>query len=142
MFAGRIANTPFVERYGSRVSLLVSGIGIGLGGLLLIAASTVPLAVAALALIGLGVAGIFPTVMSAAAERLPDRSGALTTVVMTVAYLAFMLTPPAVGWIAEFSSLRAAMLLVALSGAGILWLAWRLEPARALQSIEAVEADG
>lgn len=136
MFAGRIANTPFVARYGSRVSLLVSGIGIGLGGIVLIAASTVPLAVAALALIGLGVAGIFPTVMSAAAERLPDRSGALTTVVMTVTYLAFMLTPPAVGWIAELSSLRAAMLLVALSGAGILWLAWRLEPAHTPQPVD------
>ncbi len=143
MFAGRIANTPLVARHGPRVSLIASGVGIGLGGLLLIAAGNVPLAVIALALIGLGVAGIFPTVMSAAAERLPDRSQALTTVVMTVAYLAFMLTPPAVGWIAELSSLRAAMTLVAISGVGIIGLAWRLAsvPVPALTPVAIADTD-
>ena len=140
MFIGRIVNTPLVARHGQRRSLLASGAGVGLGGLLLIASANVPLAIIALALIGLGVAGIFPTVMSAAAERLPDRSGALTTVVMTVAYLAFMLTPPAVGWIAELSSLRVAMTLVAISGVGILWLAWRLESATIRSPAETAQA--
>lgn len=126
MFAGRMANAPLVARAGARVSLLASGVGIALGGLLLVVAGSVPLAMAALALVGLGVAGIFPTVMSAAAARLPDRSRELTAVVMTVTYVAFMATPPAVGWIAELTSLRAAMVLVPLSGITILWLGRRL----------------
>jgi len=128
MFAGRLANTPLVARSGARVSLLASGAGVALGGVLLVGADGVALAMAALALVGLGVAGIFPTVMSAAAARLPDRSRELTAVVMTITYLAFMLTPPAVGWVAELSSLRAAMTLLPLSGGAILWLARRLSP--------------
>ncbi|HCG28186.1 MAG TPA: hypothetical protein DEU95_00150 [Chloroflexi bacterium] len=125
MFAGRLANTPLVARSGPRVSLLASGIGIGAGGLLLVVAGSVPLAMAALALVGLGVAGIFPTVMSAAAARLPDRSRELTAVVMIVTYLAFMVTPPAIGWVAELSSLRIAMILLPVSGGAIVWLAAR-----------------
>jgi MFS family permease len=130
MFAGRLINVPLVTRFGPRLSLLASGVGIGLGGLLLIAATSIPLAVAALGLIGLGVAGIFPTVMSAAAAQLPNRSGALTTVVMTVCYLAFMVTPPAIGWIAQLQSLRAALLLVPLTGLAIVALAWRISLGR------------
>jgi MFS family permease len=134
MFAGRLANTPVVARYGARASLLASGVGIGLGGLLLIVANSIPLAVAALGLIGLGVAGIFPTVMSAAAAQLPNRSGALTTVVMTVCYLAFMVTPPAIGWVAQLQSLRLALVLVPLTGLVIVALAWRLALARIVES--------
>ena len=129
MFAGRMANAPLVARAGARVSLLASGVGIALGGVLLVVAGSVPLAMAALGLVGLGVAGIFPTVMSAAAARLPDRSRELTVVVMTVTYVAFMATPPAVGWIAELSSLRAAMALLPVSGVVIVWLARRLAAA-------------
>lgn len=122
MFAGRLANTPLVARAGARASLLASGVVVALGGALLVAAGSVPLAMVALALVGLGVAGIFPTVMSAAAEQLPNLSRELTAVVMTITYLAFMLTPPAVGWIAELSSLRVAMLLLPISGVGIVLL--------------------
>ncbi|HMM41502.1 MAG TPA: hypothetical protein PKA95_06335, partial [Thermomicrobiales bacterium] len=53
----------------------------------------------------------------------------LTVVVMTVTYVAFMATPPAVGWIAELSSLRAAMALLPVSGVVIVWLARRLAAA-------------
>src|SRR5690606_25387623 len=88
-----------------------------------VASHSVPLAMLALALAGLGVAGIFPTVMSAAAGRLPDYSRELTTVVMTVTYIAFMITPPAIGWLAELSSLRTALLLLPGSGLIIVWLA-------------------
>lgn len=123
MFAGRMLNSLLVLRLGERASLLVSGAGIALSGLLLVASHSVPLAMLALALAGLGVAGIFPTVMSAAAGRLPDYSRELTTVVMTVTYIAFMITPPAIGWLAELSSLRTALLLLPASGLIIVWLA-------------------
>ena len=44
---------------------------------------------------------------------------------MTVTYIAFMITPPAIGWIAELSSLRTAMLLLPTSGLVIIALAVR-----------------
>jgi MFS family permease len=126
MFVGRILNVPLVARYGARSSLLVSGAGLVIAGVLLLAATSLPLALMGLAMLGLGVAGIFPTVVSAAGDMLPGKSEALSAVVMTSTYLGFVLTPPAVGWIAEASSLRAALVILLVSGLGILALAFKL----------------
>jgi MFS family permease len=122
MFAGRLANGGLVDRRGTRASLSVSGAGLVIGGAALVAAWNPLVGLIALALTGLGVAGIYPTVMSAAGDLLPGRSGALASVMMTATYAAGIVTPPALGWIAQFGSLRIAMIAIALSGIGTLWL--------------------
>jgi MFS family permease len=111
-----------VERRGPAASLALSGVGLMLGGVVLVAAWSAEVGLLALFLVGFGVAGIYPTVMGAAGERLPGRSGTLASVMMTSTYSASMFTPPLLGWIAQFSSLRLSMVAIALSGAGILWL--------------------
>ncbi|MEZ4522771.1 MAG: MFS transporter [Thermomicrobiales bacterium] len=127
MFAGRLLNAPLIERRGTRASLALSGAGLILGGLLLVAAWGPAVGLVALALTGFGVAGIYPTVMSAAGDRLPGRSGTLASVMMTATYSAGMVTPPLMGWVAQFGSLRISMAAIALSGAGILWLTRRVD---------------
>jgi fucose permease len=127
MFAGRLLNAPLVDRRGARTSLAVSGVGLIIGGVLLVAAWGPVVGLVALTLTGFGVAGIYPTVMSAAGDRLPGRSGTLASVVMTATYSAGIVTPPLMGWIAQFGSLRISMAAIALSGAGILWLTTRVE---------------
>lgn len=122
MFGGRLLNAPLVDRRGARASLALSGVGLIIGGVVLVAAWGPIVGLIALALTGLGVAGIYPTVMSAAGDRLPGRSGTLSSVMMTATYTAGIVTPPLMGWIAQFGSLRISMAAVALSGAGILWL--------------------
>lgn len=126
MFVGRMLNASLVARYGVRTSLILSGIGLILAAVLLLLAHQVVLAIAAFGLLGLGVAGIFPTIVGAAGDILPGRSGLLTGVIMSSSYAAFMITPPIVGWIAELNSLRAAMLLILVCGAVLLFLAIRL----------------
>ena len=123
MFTGRMLDARIVGRFGTRLSLTASGLGLVLGGVLLILAWTPVVGMVALILTGLGVAGIYPTVMSAAGDRLPGRSGTLSAVIMTATYLGGMLTPAAMGWVAQFGSLRIAMATIGLSGAGILLLA-------------------
>ncbi|HEX2325124.1 MAG TPA: MFS transporter, partial [Chloroflexota bacterium] len=121
MLAGRVLNGPLVARHGARPSLLLSGAGLLLAsGLLLLPG--VPLAVAGFALIGLAVAGIVPTTLSAAGRLAPGHSGAVSGGLMAAVYLAFAVCPPLVGWLAERASLQAALLVVGLSGAGILGL--------------------
>jgi fucose permease len=127
MFAGRMLNQSLVDRRGARASLALSGIGLVAGGLLLVAAWGPLVGMLALTITGLGVAGIYPTVMSAAGDRLPGRSGTLSSVVMTATYSAGIVTPPLMGWVAQFGSLRISMAVIALSGAGILWLTRRVD---------------
>lgn len=122
MFAGRIANAWVVARWGARTSLLASGTALVLANLLLLPGS-LALAIAGFALMGLAVAGVVPTVLSAGAALAPGRSTVVAGAIMAVAYTAFIICPPLTGWVADIVSLRAALLVVGLSGLGILALA-------------------
>lgn len=123
MLVGRLANAGLVARLGERRSLGLSGAAIAGAALLLLLPGGVPLAVGAFALMGLAVAGLFPTVMSAAARFAPENSGAVVGAIMAVAYLGFLGGPPVVGWLAELVGLQLAFLLVGAGGLGVFWLA-------------------
>ena len=124
MFVGRMLNAWVVRRWSMRVSLLLSGAGLVLANIFL--AGGLWLAVAAFMLMGLAVAGIVPTVLSAGARLAPGRSGLVTGGIMSVAYVGFIVSPPVTGWLADSVSLRAALLSIGLSGVAVLALARRL----------------
>lgn len=134
MFAGRMLNGPIVAFRGARFSLLVSGALLILGTLLLVSTTSVALAIASMLVLGIGVAGIFPTVVTAAGAVLPGQSGALTGVIMIVTYACFTVPPPIIGWVAQWTTLRIALSLMSLCGVGIVWLAWGLDPAKVGQA--------
>jgi fucose permease len=126
MFIGRLLNTPVVARKGARFSLLISGGGLALSSILLVATGNVLLAVIAFGLMGLAVAGVFPTVMSAAAKYTGGNSGEVTGAMMIVVCVAFMIGPPLIGWLAELISLQGALLVVGFFGLGMFWLSRQL----------------
>lgn len=130
MFIGRLLNTPLLNRWGARVSLCVSGVGLISSMLLLLIPGSVTLAITAFMLMGLGVAGVVPTVLSVAAQRVPGNSGAVAGGIMAGAYVCFIVSPPVIGWAAELLSFRAAWLAVGLSGLLIVWLARGLHTQR------------
>ena len=122
MFAGRLLNAPLVERKGARFSLVLSGIGLLVANLLLMLPGGVPMAVVGFMVLGLAVAGVVPTVLSVAARLVPGNSGAVAGGMMAAAYAGFIVCPPLIGWITEFFSLRLALMIVGLSGLGLLLL--------------------
>jgi fucose permease len=126
MFFGRLANTWLVIQRGARISLLVSGAAMLLSALLLLLPSSVPLAIGAFMLLGLAVAGVVPTVLSAAARFAPGNTAALTGGIMAAAYCGFIICPPLTGWIADQFSLQAALITVGLSGLIVIALARRV----------------
>ncbi|MEO7910122.1 MAG: MFS transporter [Roseiflexaceae bacterium] len=126
MFLGRLGNTWLVSRRGARVSLLVSGAAMLLSALLLLLPGGVSLAVAAFMLLGLAVAGVVPTVLSAAAKFAPGNTAVLTGGIMAAAYSGFIICPPLTGWIADQFSLQAALITVGFSGLAVIWLARRV----------------
>ncbi|TYB49024.1 MFS transporter [Actinomadura chibensis] len=115
MLAGRFVNGPMVSRLGAPFSLLVSGIGVTVSAIPLLAWDSVPVAIGAFGVLGLSVAGVQPTALSAAAPLAPN-TGAITAFIMISAYLALLVAPVGYGWAAELASLRTAMALVAGCG--------------------------
>jgi fucose permease len=129
MFFGRLGNTWLVSRGGAHVSLVASGAAMLLSALLLLLPG-VPLAIGAFMLLGLAVAGVVPTVLSAAARFAPGNTAALTGGIMAAAYSGFIICPPLTGWIADQFSLQAALITVAFSGLAVIWLARQVPAGR------------
>ncbi|MDX2553000.1 MULTISPECIES: MFS transporter [Streptomyces] len=114
MTIGRLTGTTLLERLG-RTTVLVAGGATATAGMLL--GSLAPSVWATLlgfAVTGLGLANIFPVAI--------ERAGALAgpggvATASTLGYLGMLLGPPAIGFMAEWSSLPAALTSVAVLAA-------------------------
>lgn len=80
-------------------------------------APTIPVALAGIAVAGLGTSVCAPTLIAVAARTSPHRPGAATSTVITLSYLGFVLGPAAVGVLAQAATLRIALLAVAAAAA-------------------------
>ena len=113
MAAGRVAGDPLAARFGSvrlvRASGLVAGLGLA-GGLLI---GTPAAAVAGFALLGLGLAAIFPQIVSSAVRLDPSRAGRNIGRIAAVAYSGLLGGPVAIGAAASGVGLRDALLIPA-----------------------------
>ena len=113
MAAGRLAGDRLASRFGSvllvRVSGLVAGLGLAAG--LLIGSQIA--AVAGFALLGLGLAGIFPQLVTSAARLDPERVGRNIGRIAAIAYSGLLSGPVAIGAIASGVGLRDALLVPA-----------------------------
>ena len=110
---------PWVERFGPRRSAQVLLALMAAGVLMMLVAPVMPLAFLGLVMIGVGSSVIFPLAMSAAAQR-TDRPASLNVAALAqTAFLAFLLGPPLLGWVAEWAGIRWAfgvgLPLIALS---------------------------
>ncbi len=113
MAAGRVAGDRLASRYGSvrlvRASGLVAGLGLAAGLLI----GTPAAAIAGFALLGLGLAGIFPQIVTAAARLDPGQAGRNIGRIAAVAYSGLLSGPVAIGAIASGVGLKDALLVPA-----------------------------
>jgi MFS family permease len=121
MAAGRLAGDRLAARFGPlrlvRVSGLVAGLGLAAGLL----ADSVPglrpwwpaAAIAGFALLGAGLAAIFPQIVTVAAALDPARAGRNIGRIAAVAYSGLLTGPVAIGAIASGLGLRNALLVPA-----------------------------
>ena len=114
-----------VERHSPVVVARVLLVVLGSGNLLVFFAPNATLALLGFALMGIGSSVIFPLAMSAAAQR-TDRAAAINVAALAqTAFVAFMLAPPLLGFVAEHFGIRwsfgvglpLVLLSLAVSGA-------------------------
>ena len=113
MLVGRFAGDKIVARFGPgvvvRIGAIVSAIGLTVGLLL----GTTASAIAGFAVMGIGLAFVFPVVYSAAGSTPGIPSGRGVAAVATIGYTGFLAGPPLLGFLARATSIQASLLLVA-----------------------------
>ena len=132
-FAGAMAVGRFAGERAIRVlgpaGVLQLGCGAAAlamaGGLL---AADRAAAITAFAVAGLGVACVFPVVLSIAGRADPGRSGPAVAFVSTIGYTGFLAGPPLIGFVADRASLGWGLGVVALLAAAAAALAAGLRP--------------
>jgi MFS family permease len=109
MAAGRVAGDRLAARFGPvrlvRASGLVAGLGLAAGLLI----GTPAAGIAGFALLGLGLAGIFPQIVTAAARLDPEQAGRNIGRIAAVSYSGLLSGPVVIGAIASGVGLRAAL---------------------------------
>jgi MFS family permease len=98
----------YVERHSPLVVARVLLGVLGLGTTLVVLAPNPAAALTGFALMGIGTSVLFPLAMSAAAQR-TDRPAAINVAALAqFGFVAFLLAPPSLGWVAEAWGLRAS----------------------------------
>ena len=114
MTAGRLSGTRLLERLGRTRTLVAGGTTAALGMLLGALAPTLWAAVLGFVITGLGLANLFPVAV--------ERAGTLAgpdgvAIASTLGYGGMLLGPPAIGFMADWYSLPAALTSVAVLAA-------------------------
>lgn len=127
MAAGRFFGDWVATRLGVRRILQISGILTAAGLLVAIAFPWLLPALLGFLLVGAGVSSVVPLVYSAAGRSKRLSPGVALAAVSTLGYLGFLFGPPFIGFIAQLSSLRVSLGLIAILGATIALFASKIE---------------
>ncbi|WP_430782910.1 MFS transporter [Actinoplanes sp. G11-F43] len=111
MTIGRFGGGWFLDRFGRAVVLGASAVIGGVGVALVVFVDNQIVAGVAVLLWGIGAALGFPVALSAAGDS-GDNPTARVSLVATVGYIAFLVGPPALGFLGEHYGLRYAMIVV------------------------------
>ncbi len=119
MLCGRLATAGVAHRLGRIATLRGGGILAAAGMVLALATDLPVLVLGGFLVVGLALAGVAPIAFSLAGDAAPRRAGAASAVITTIGYGGFLLGPGLVGGLAQVSSLRLALLVVAAAGIAI-----------------------
>jgi MFS family permease len=112
MATGRLAGDRLAELFGPRRVIVASGLAMaaGIAGFALL--PSIPLALAAAAVTGLGAANVYPLALSLAAQLPGRRPEENVATVALIAFSAFLLGPPLIGTLGSVFGLTTAIALL------------------------------
>src|SRR5690606_16578414 len=138
MTVGRFGGAYFLDRFGRTAVMRACAVSGTIGLLAVIFSDNAVLAGAAVLFWGLGASLGFPVALSAAGETGPDET-ARVSLVATLGYIAFLVGPPALGFLGEHWGLRSAMLVVLVFVVSAIFLAPAVDTRRRSAALEEQE---
>jgi len=117
LFIGRLFAAKALFGLGPRRTIVIAGIGGGIGGTIAVVAQTTPVVAGAFLLMGFAMSAAGPAGFSLVEETSEDPNA--IAAVATIGYTGFVWSPPLLGWIADTIDLRAAMAVIVLATVGI-----------------------
>jgi MFS family permease len=117
LFVGRLFAAKVLFGLGPRRTIVIAGIGGGVGGTIAVLAHTTPVVAAAFLVMGFAMSAAGPAGFSLVVETSADPNA--IAAVATVGYTGFVWSPPLLGWIADTVDLRAAMGVIVFATLGI-----------------------
>lgn len=111
MTLGRFCGTYFLVRFGRAAVIRASAISGAVGLVLVIFSDNVVIAATSVLFWGLGASLGFPVALSAAGDSGPEQT-ARVSLVAIIGYVAFLVGPPALGFLGDHYGLRSAMIVV------------------------------
>ncbi|PAY01988.1 MFS transporter [Pseudoalteromonas sp. HM-SA03] len=114
MTLGRLFGDRIITHFGQRVVLTISGLTASLGLLIAIAPMNFYLALFGYVLMGIGCANVVPIMFSAAGKQTYMSQATAIPAVTTLGYVGVLMGPASVGQIAHFTSLAAALVVIAI----------------------------
>ena len=116
MLVGRLTNGLLTRRFAAENLLCVQGGLVAVGGVLIVASSSLPVTLAGCVVAGLGIAGIVPTVLSLAAAHAAGAAGDTAGASLIGGYLGALVIPILASGLTSAFSLRAGVSLVPVGG--------------------------
>ena len=125
MTIGRLLGDNGRAKYGDKKLMVVCGL-VATAGLSFALAFTQPvLVMVGFFLVGLGLSVIVPIAYSVAGNSTTVSPGVGLAMVTTVGYTGFLFGPPIIGFLADWQTLRVALLLVVILFITMTWLSNR-----------------
>jgi MFS family permease len=117
MAGGRFAGDWFVRRFSHGAILTGSGALIALGFGCTLISPSIPIAVFGMVLTGMGIANVFPVVVTLVGKSTKMATAPAISALSTIGYFGFLAGPPLIGWLALMMGLERALGMVVLAGA-------------------------
>lgn len=112
----RLCGDRVTARLGPRSAVSLAGTAALIGSVVIVFASSAWASILGFAILGAGLAVVFPTVVSVV-SRQEARPAVAVSATSTVGYFGFLAGPPIIGYLAQLTTLPTAMLL--LTGCGV-----------------------
>lgn len=123
MATGRFLIDKATQKWGRKRVLQTGGTLIAVGLFTAVALPHFVTTIIAFMIIGLGTAGIVPTIYSVAGQKTKIPTSIALTIVSSVSFLGFLMGPPLIGYISSVTNLRYSYALIGLFGICIVVLA-------------------